>query len=120
MHSDPRALEGGGVSKAMAWQSIESAPRDGMNVLAWSVEWSQPMMIAWGFNYRINCATWLDSDYEPCTPTHWLPIPEVPRVVATATINSGTPLADLYPDGILTTSSGRILTDPQADDPALD
>lgn len=66
----------------MNWQPIETAPKDGTNIIitdgcgCYSV-------VSWA-NYW---AIWLfpgygDSDNEFYYPTHWMPLPEPPEVVA--------------------------------------
>lgn len=64
-----------------AWQPIETAPKDGTNVLL-SEPW-QDVTIGW-FSQRGRgwCAFYNgfeDNVDENCKPTHWMPLPEAPR-----------------------------------------
>ena len=80
----------------MEWQPIETAPRDGTAILAWSKERGQretqmgrygegspgyakwkdgdgPLNSGWVWDTHHNwLTTW--------TPTHWMPLPETPNV----------------------------------------
>lgn len=67
------------------WQPIDTAPKDGSDVLAWGPRWKQPDYI----HFRNGgWCEWVGLDtgeWEPITfsesflPTHWMPIPEPPK-----------------------------------------
>lgn len=66
----------------MTWQTIESAPKDGTEILAWdgydmtTVSWFQatPKYGAW---HLVAAGAYAeDCDWEP---THWMPLPEEPK-----------------------------------------
>lgn len=60
----------------MEWQPIETAPRDGTRVLAWSARWQAPSTAQWYGN-----AWMLDSSIGQFVhqPTHWMPLPTPPQ-----------------------------------------
>lgn len=63
-----------------AWQPIDTAPKDGTWVLAYSPNgnWRR---ISWGKN-RFNEACWTSVDwwfFEREEFTHWMPLPEPPQ-----------------------------------------
>lgn len=60
----------------MIWQDMESAPRDGREILA-LVEDQRPMVVFW--------SEWLEGHWQPLgqpwretSPTRWAPLPAVP------------------------------------------
>ena len=61
------------------WQPIETAPKDGTEILAWSrregvfVVFWYTLMGGWCWT-----AHDLDGD-ETMNPTHWMPLPELPE-----------------------------------------
>ena len=59
------------------WQPIETAPKDGSDVLVWWPDWmAQPIRVA---HYEQRHDIWLtgrDSAAQP--PTHWMPLPAAP------------------------------------------
>lgn len=76
------------------WQPIESAPRDGTQVLVWSDElYIKPYIAWWGVDQNApedgnEQEEWLTGDgdswstgyyYTPCNPTHWMPLPAPPQ-----------------------------------------
>lgn len=82
----------------MNWQPIETAPKDGTEVVLWGRDW-RPFIGMWKINPRIVLAHKKGEslhlaesyfgdrdemdDYEMADPsmamTHWLPIPETPK-----------------------------------------
>lgn len=72
-----------------AWQSIETAPKDGTRVLASAARrgWEDrgPAIVVcawhgrrWAIMGAINDPTYPDTKDE-CTPTHWQPLPTPPQ-----------------------------------------
>lgn len=76
------------------WLPIESAPRDGTQVLVWSDElYIKPYIAWWGVDQNApedgnEQEEWLTGDgdswstgyyYTPCNPTHWMPLPAPPQ-----------------------------------------
>ena len=69
------------------WQPIETAPKDGTNILAW------PCSDGWGDEYFPYVVQWVDANeyhegmwreaagekYDWFNPTHWMPLPEPPK-----------------------------------------
>ena len=61
------------------WQDIETAPRDGTLVLAWSGR--APLIAYWGRDNALNPLGWIGGH---CRinhidqPTHWMPLPAPP------------------------------------------
>lgn len=70
-------LEANAGDTTMQWQPIETAPRDGENVLLADESGS---MIVGFWNNRTNA--WDDGDYRSFMtwPTHWMPMPKPPRL----------------------------------------
>ena len=66
--------EGQSACRLGEWQPIESAPRDGSFILGFAIGWIIPRMVKW-----IGC--WCDfTKLDPrVNPTHWLPLPELPK-----------------------------------------
>lgn len=74
------------------WQPIETAPRDGTEILGWNHNSSylvRPYICWFGKDdYVRGEPRWLKGDgdswstgyyYTPCEPTHWMPLPDAPR-----------------------------------------
>jgi hypothetical protein len=61
----------------MNWQPIETAPKDGTDILLWCpLLGSEYMVIG-----RIDNGIWVSSnDFEDVyDPSHWMPLPEPPK-----------------------------------------
>lgn len=63
----------------MTWQPIETAPKDGTEVLGWlsrSIDEQPYVETMW---YVPDAEVWV-GDYDGCRvlPTHWMPLPEPP------------------------------------------
>lgn len=65
------------------WQPIETAPKDGMRILAcWragSIVWESPSIVRWHFDgWAVDCVGrgLAKGSY---SPTHWLPLPTPPK-----------------------------------------
>lgn len=71
----------------LQWESIDSAPKDGTEVLAWRAGWDRPSWVAWRTNSRTNTDFWNDVEEQDCydietePPTHWVRLPVLPRGV---------------------------------------
>lgn len=63
------------------WQPIETAPRDGENILLWSPVWEMSFGVQIGYwDERWNFAEmFLDPDDDEGQPTHWLSLPTPPQ-----------------------------------------
>ena len=65
------------------WQPIETAPKDGEDLLLW---WEEDVAIGcwWLFHPNVHPPRWVDSredagvTHDP-EPTHWMPLPEPPK-----------------------------------------
>ena len=68
----------------MEWQPIETAPKDGTDVLVWDGE--VRTLSHWGKSAHVPLYGWLALVFaDPCDlnllrdqPTHWMPLPEPP------------------------------------------
>lgn len=56
------------------WQPIETAPKDGTQLLLTCVGWAEPVVAHW------NAGAWDDGDYCDYMTglTHWMPLPPPP------------------------------------------
>lgn len=61
------------------WQPIDTAPKTGETILighgnsVWEDEWSTD-------GYWLRCIEGGDGDHENEVPTHWMPLPEPPKI----------------------------------------
>jgi hypothetical protein len=61
------------------WRTMESAPRDGTRVLAFVMGYPAGRVCVAYFG-PISGVWWADgASQDECAPTHWMPLPEVPR-----------------------------------------
>jgi hypothetical protein len=74
------------------WQPIETAPKDGTHILAWS-RYDEPHIVGWSgagagrgrwLSYgcdgpAISSQSDFGTDYQESMPTHWQPLPEPPQ-----------------------------------------
>lgn len=61
------------------WQTIETAPKDGSEILAISTAHKGPLILAW--RHYNGCWGWRDWDWDlhlASNVTHWMPLPEPP------------------------------------------
>jgi hypothetical protein len=64
------------------WQPIETAPKDGENILMFWPYWGQEAMIGW---YDFYHSQWISNsalstfDQDDHQPTHWMPLPDPPE-----------------------------------------
>lgn len=67
----------------MEWQPIETAPKDGTNILLFIPEWRpeyQRVVGHWGRSFFGE--KWFDNvgmKALSCRPSHWMPLPEPPK-----------------------------------------
>ena len=68
----------------MTWQEIETAPQDGTKFLAFQLDDECQVFVCWYENqFSPNWAGWQTTwDNEP-EPTHWMPMPQLPRADGT-------------------------------------
>lgn len=64
----------------MEWRPIETAPKDGKDILLWSPrinpKWDDVVFVAGWFNgswVAVSGATWAEDEV-----THWMPLPKPP------------------------------------------
>lgn len=75
----PEATEGGAHEKR--WQLIETAPKDGSNILAWADYWGRFHIVAWNEEEGYWCdGSWCFTS----GPTHWMPV-DPPAITAKQT-----------------------------------
>lgn len=72
------------------WQPIETAPRDGRNLLLWDADsqsheialWSEPHQL-WAIDYTDSMPPSAHAKVSPSNtcyvPTHWMPLPTPPH-----------------------------------------
>lgn len=62
-------------NRAGEWRPIETAPRDGTEVLAFARVDTEPLVrVAW-----LNHGRWDDGTGLSLRPTHWVPLPDPPN-----------------------------------------
>lgn len=61
--------------KRPLWQPIETAPKDGITVLGYEHGWIGTIRY---WNGRKS--GWVDEIDQYCSPTHWMPVPEGPKL----------------------------------------
>lgn len=79
---NPQAVSALRASPPIAWQPIETAPRDGGPILGWSNE--GVMYVCWSCGWTARDGRWrfFDSgkgETYSFYPTHWMPIPASPE-----------------------------------------
>lgn len=65
--------------KEREWQPIETAPKDGSEILGWSSISGEAYVMWWEAIH--SDWVWCINDLEDmfCDPTHWMPLPEPPE-----------------------------------------
>jgi hypothetical protein len=65
------------------WQPIETAPKDGTDILIWNgswmvtVRWAPPYQ--YGYWDLVECGTHASDGFLTYDPTHWMPLPSKPQ-----------------------------------------
>jgi len=57
------------------WNSFDTVPKDGREVILWAAFWNEPVIARW----HDNCWFVKDIPFVMCVPTHWQPLPEPPK-----------------------------------------
>lgn len=69
---------------AAAWQPIETAPKDGTDILLWPTRWPKKLVSAGYWNEGSSSWSLLgDLAFNPQSPTHWLPYASPPKETST-------------------------------------
>ena len=71
---------------AAKWQPIDTAPKDGTDLLLFCREDYRPAgqlceymeVGSWGLSY-FDVMSWISDAASPLTPTHWMPLPGAPK-----------------------------------------
>lgn len=58
------------ILTAHQWQPIETAPKDGTSILLYGGDWI--------FEGRFSDGGWVHAYENDDTPTHWMPLPQLP------------------------------------------
>lgn len=63
----------------MTWQTMETAPRDGAEVLVYDQQLG--CLVAWMLPIFDDAWVWYrnEADKKTCNPTHWMPLPARPK-----------------------------------------
>jgi len=62
------------------WEPIETAPKDGTNILlGWFKDGEEPQVVSGWFEAGIADYRWIDCFNEEANPTHWRPLPSPPE-----------------------------------------
>lgn len=59
----------------MNWQPIETAPRDGTQILAFWISGNIYGAVSWDNGLR----SWIELHEDVYDPTHWMPLPPPPK-----------------------------------------
>ena len=64
----------------MRWQPIETAPKDGTEVLMFCAFVDEMVTALWSYNNwsLVQCGVYADDSYLFSDPTHWMPLPAPP------------------------------------------
>lgn len=68
-----------GLASALQWRSMDSAPRDGTEFLAWAQYWGtdyQPVPMKWFKHNAVEAFRTLDGEAVDCVA--WMPLPPPP------------------------------------------
>ncbi|WP_392352975.1 hypothetical protein V8F63_09505 [Brevundimonas sp. LF-1] len=68
------------IREMVEWRPIETAPRDGTEVIAMIAR--KRIRLAWYFKPSSRTEGWLDENGRSIKPTHWLPLPPEPGAEA--------------------------------------
>nr|WP_303705475.1 hypothetical protein [Brevundimonas naejangsanensis] len=68
------------LAEAVEWRPIETAPRDGTEIIAMIAR--KRIRLAWYFKPSSRTEGWLDENGRSINPTHWLPLPPAPGAEA--------------------------------------
>ena len=68
------------IREMVEWRPIETAPRDGTEVIAMIAR--KRIRLAWYFKPSSRTEGWLDENGRSIIPTHWLPLPPAPGAEA--------------------------------------
>ncbi len=90
----------------MKWQPIDSAPKDGTEILGWSPSrYGHGATVVRYEEWLLGDSHWRDCQMYPAYPTHWMPLPPIDAAM-TANGNEGMKLviviivsAVLFPAG---------------------
>lgn len=67
----------------MEWQPIETAPKNGRDLILWFPKIKRVQACAWKSPNGYYAAAWsADGQWIPYEPTHWMPMPDPPRAEA--------------------------------------
>lgn len=68
------------LEKALTWQPIDTAPKDGTWIMGWASGDLNPSRISWGRNHRNNLS-WCTAfcSFVEGYITHWTPLPRIPE-----------------------------------------
>ena len=83
----------------MKWQPIETAPKDGTVVLAFTA--SEGRRAMWPAYYKEDSGDWTQVSGPFIQPTHWMPMPEPPPVLPEVADEAWLPIDTAPKDGSL-------------------
>lgn len=63
-------------SDSVGWMPIESAPKDGTEIIVLSG--AKGVSLGWFFIASSRTQGWLDQRGRQISPTHWMPFPKIP------------------------------------------
>lgn len=82
------AVEAYHAAAPSEWQPIETAPKDGRDILLFNLAWSMSFgewqigwwkEDCWNFQSEMNLDVLEDEDTDTWQPTHWMSLPEPPK-----------------------------------------
>ena len=61
------------------WQPIETAPKDGTDVILWDPALDVGVTIGSWSDYKKSGDWWMEGEQVTGFPSHWMPLPEPPK-----------------------------------------
>lgn len=87
------AVPGSESEATSGWMPIETAPKDGTQILGWTPYWADHVQNVWWYTGLGRWSTTMQ-------PTHWMPLPDPPKIQATES-GASTALPEVSTEGVM-------------------